>query len=384
MPSSPRVKTVLVVFGTRPELIKLAPVIQELVGSSLVRPVVVSSGQHTDLLPPLLQLFDLRVDHDLRLMTAAQTPTQFCARLLAALDPVLAAERPTAVVVQGDTTTALGAALAAFYQRIPVGHVEAGLRSGDAHNPFPEEMNRRLISRLATLHFAPTGRNRDTLLGEGVRPEHIVVTGNPIIDALHTVLERHALSPEVRGILAATAGYKRLLLTTHRRESFGAVLAGNLGALRDFVAAHDDVALLFPVHPNPEVRGPATEILGRQPRVHLLPPLNYGDFIGLLARAWLIVSDSGGVQEEAPSLDVPLLLLRKNTERPEAVECGCARLVGDDPRRLRSLVEEMYQGGAGPGQWRGRANPFGHGDSAKRIVAALMVFLGISVLARGQ
>jgi UDP-N-acetylglucosamine 2-epimerase (non-hydrolysing) len=379
----PCARTVLVVFGTRPEVIKLAPVIRALAEVSAIRLVTVSTGQHADLLPPLLTLFDLHVDHDLQLMTAGQTPTQFCARLLPALEQVLATERPNFVVVQGDTTTALGASLAAFYQQVPLGHVEAGLRTGDAYNPFPEEMNRRLISRLATLHFAPTVRNRDLLIDERIPKEQIVITGNPVVDAVRTVLQQHTLSAGLQELLAATAAFRRLVLTTHRRESFGSVLAGNLRVIREFVADHEDLVLLFPVHPNPCVRQAVADILAGQPRVHLLPPLPYGDFIGLLARAWLVVSDSGGVQEEVPSLGVPLVVLRTATERPEAIACGCARLAGDRPEQLQLLLEEEYQRRADRSCAVGGNNPFGNGDSGRRIVDAIREYLQIPATAAG-
>jgi UDP-N-acetylglucosamine 2-epimerase (non-hydrolysing) len=362
-------QTVLTSFGTRPEVIKLAPVLRELEALPPIRSVVVSSGQHADLAEPFIRLFDLRVDHDLRLMQPGQTPNQLCARVLAAVEPILVAEKPGLVLVQGDTTTALAGALAAFHQGIPVGHVEAGLRSGDPLSPYPEEMNRRLITRLASFHFAATARNRDTLLAEGVNADSVFLTGNPVVDALQTILARNTVSPGLAELLQATKGFRRLTLTTHRRESFGPVLAANLAALRDFVAAHEDVALIFPVHPNPQVRGPAGDVLGGQPRVHLLPPLDYCDFLGLLVRSWLIVSDSGGVQEEAPSLGVPLLVLRKNTERPEAVECGSARLVGDNPALLRALLEEAYRAPLG-GQKV--VNPFGQGESGKRIAREVL------------
>jgi len=375
-PEQPR--TVLTLFGTRPEVIKLAPVLRELDASPQVRSVVVSSGQHADLVGPFVRLFALRIDHDLGLMQPGQTPNQLCARVLTALDPVLAAEKPGLVLVQGDTTTALAGALAAFHRRIPVGHVEAGLRSGDPLSPYPEEMNRRLITRLATFHFAATPRNRDTLLAEGVNPNTVFLTGNPVVDALQTILTRNTVSAALRELLQTTEGFRRLTLTTHRRESFGPVLTANLAALRDFVAAHEDVVLLFPVHPNPQVRGPAADVLGGLPRVHLLPPLDYGDFLGLLARSWLIVSDSGGVQEEAPSLGVPLLVLRNNTERPEAIECGSARLAGDNPSHLRALLEEAYRATLGGHKV---VNPFGQGDSGKRIASAILQIFTDKIMA---
>ena len=367
MSRPPHTRTVLTVFGTRPEVIKLAPVLRAL-GETGLRSVVVSSGQHVDLVQPFVELFGLRIDHDLRLMRPGQTPSEVCARVLTALDPVLAGEQPDLVLVQGDTTTALAAALAAFHRRVPVGHVEAGLRSGDPLSPFPEEMNRRLISRLATLHFAATERNRATLLAEGVPAGRVFLTGNPVVDALQTLLARDAISPTLREVLRQTEGLRRIALTTHRRESFDGTLAANLAVLRDFVAGREDVTLVFPVHPNPQVRGPAGDVLGGLPRVHLLPPLDYCDFIGLLSRSWLIVSDSGGVQEEAPTLGVPLLVLRKNTERPEAVECGSARLA-DSPERLRALLDEAHRDRTGG---RRVENPFGRGDAGKRIVEAIV------------
>jgi UDP-N-acetylglucosamine 2-epimerase (non-hydrolysing) len=362
--------TILTLFGTRPEAIKLAPVLHALEAEPGFRSVVVSSGQHRDLLQPFVELFGLRVDHDLKLMQPGQTPSQVCARALTALDPILEQERPAAVLVQGDTTTALAGALAAFHRRIPVGHVEAGLRSGDPLNPFPEEMNRRLITRLATFHFAATARNRDTLLAEGVPAERVFLTGNPVVDALQTILAKNEVSGGLTQLLEQTAGQKRITLTTHRRESFGEVMGDNLKVLREFVAAHEDVALVFPVHPNPQVRCVAGDLLGGVARVHLLPPLDYPDFLGLMARSWLIVSDSGGVQEEAPTLGVPLVVLRKNTERPEAVECGAARLA-PTAESLRLALEGVYQDRGGATTPRPVPNPFGQGDSGARIVASL-------------
>src|SRR5207249_5226058 len=249
---------------------------------------------HTVLLYPFVRMFGIRVDHDLRIMEPNQTPNQVCARVLARLDLILDEERPDLILVQGDTTTAMAGALAGFHRRIPIGHVEAGLRSGTAYSPYPEEMNRRLITRLATYHFAATRRNRATLLSEGVPENTVFVTGNPVVDSLHTILERTEVSPVVESLLEATRGLKRMVLTTHRRESFGEVMAANLSVLRSFVARRTDVALLFPVHPNPAVAGPATAILSGRPRIHLIPPFGYADFIVLLSHAWLLVSVSGG------------------------------------------------------------------------------------------
>src|SRR5437879_5819886 len=364
-----REKKVLTVFGTRPEVIKLAPVIKELEAQrDAFRTVNVTSAQHTDLLYPFVRMFGIRVDHDLQIMEPNQTPNQVCARVLARLDLILDEERPDLILVQGDTTTAMAGALAGFHRRIPIGHVEAGLRSGNAYSPYPEEMNRRLITRLATYHFAATRRNRATLLSEGVPEDTVFVAGNPVVDSLHAMLERAGDSPVVARLLEATSGLKRIVLTTHRPESFGDGMAGNLGALRSFVASHPDVALLFPVHPNPDVVGPATAILSGHPRIHLIPPLGYEDFIVLLSRAWLVVSDSGGVQEEAPTLGKPVLILREHTERPEALEGDVPHPVAGAAGRLAAMLDEAYQDGAWIAQVRACDNPFGHGDSGQRIV----------------
>jgi UDP-N-acetylglucosamine 2-epimerase (non-hydrolysing) len=368
-------KKILTIFGTRPEIIKLAPIIQQLdaYGKSL-QTVNVTSAQHTDLLYPFVRLFGIRIDQDLQIMEPNQTPNQVCSRVLASLDPILAQERPDMILVQGDTTTAMSGALAGFHQRIPVAHVEAGLRTADAYNPYPEEMNRRIITRLATYHFAATSRNRDTLLSEGVPHGSIFVTGNPVLDSLKTILERSATTPVLEEVLKATKGLRRIIVTTHRRESFGEVMAENLRVLRSFIDHYEDIGLIFPVHPNPAVLGPATSILAGHPRIHLIQPLSYEHFIVLLSHAWLIVSDSGGIQEEAPTLGKPLLVLRKNTERPEAVESGVARLVGS-PERLGAMLEEVRQDGNWADEIRKVRNPFGQGDSGKRIAQLIAKLL---------
>lgn len=366
-----RLAPVIALFGTRPEVIKLAPVLRELASRpGAPRVINVASGQHGDLLYPFAELFGIRIDHDLRVMEPGQTPSEVCARVLTGFDAILARERPALLLVQGDTTTALAGALAAFHRRVPVAHVEAGLRSGDPGSPFPEEVNRRLITRLATWHFAATDRNRDTLVAEGVPAHDVFVTGNPIVDALQTFLAPARAGHELAALLEATRPFKRLVLTTHRRESFGARLSANLRALRGFVDRHADVVLLFPVHPNPAVRESAEAVFGGHERIRLLAPLSYPDFIGLLSSAWLIVSDSGGVQEEAPSLGRPLLVLRDNTERPEAVEHGIARLVTSPNALVRELEQALW-----PDSWAERvravANPFGRGDAGRRIVDVL-------------
>jgi UDP-N-acetylglucosamine 2-epimerase (non-hydrolysing) len=360
---------ILTLFGTRPEIIKLAPVIRELERRrDHFTTVNVTSAQHTDLLYPFIGLFRIRVDYDLGVMREGQTPSHVCSRVLELLDPILVDEHPDLILIQGDTTTALAGALAGFHRRIPVGHVEAGLRSGNDYSPYPEEMNRKLISRLAKYHFAATARNRDTLLAEKVPAENVFLTGNPVVDTLQSVVRRKTIPDDIQQLLENTAGYKRIVLTTHRRESLGNLMTQNLAVLSTFVNLHEDIVAIFPVHPNPNVMRAAEEILKGQPRIHLLPPLGYESFIMLLENSWLIVSDSGGVQEEAPSLHKPLLIIRENTERPEAVEAGVARLVGGCPEKLANMLEEIYRKGTWIEEVRKIENPFGRGDAGERIV----------------
>jgi UDP-N-acetylglucosamine 2-epimerase (non-hydrolysing) len=375
---------VLTLFGTRPEVVKLAPVVRHLESAGgAVQTLNVCSGQHEDLLRPFVRLFRIRVDHDLKVMAPDQSPSAVCSRVLQSLDGLLERERPDLMLVQGDTTTAMAGALAGFHRGVPVGHVEAGLRSGDVSSPYPEEMNRRLITRLATYHFAATPRNRRTLVAEGVDESRVFVTGNPVVDAVSSVVAEAVPGPTVDAALASTEGLRRIVLTTHRRESFGAAMTGNMRVLRRFVDAHEDAALVFPVHPNPVVVKAASSLLDAHPRIHLMPPLGYEDFLVLLSRAFLAVSDSGGVQEEAPTLGKPLLVLRENTERPEALECGIARLVGGRPERLAALLEEAWR----PGSWAERAerteNPFGKGDSGRRIAEIVSGLLGPCAAASG-
>ena len=376
---------VLTLFGTRPELIKLAPVIlqlERLHGS--IRTVNVASGQHEDLLDPLVELFGIRVDANLRAMRFDQTPDALRQRILSALEPIVDRERPDLVLVQGDTETALAGALIGYRRGIPVGHVEAGLRSGTLSSPYPEEMNRRSITRLATYHFAATSRNRDLLLSEGVAARRIFVTGNPLVDSLLRFLHRPAHGSPVNSLLRKTAGLRRIVLTTHRRESFGKALAGNLRVLCRFVREHPDVALIFPVHPNPNVKAAAEEICTGHDRVILIEPLDYGNFVDLLSNAWLIVSDSGGIQEEAPSLGKPLLILRENTERPECIDAGVARLVGGRPETLSAMLEEAYRKGSWAEGVGKMANPFGDGCSGQRIAACVAALLGADATSKGR
>ncbi len=357
---------ILVLFGTRPEAIKLAPIIHEL-KKKFIQTIIVSSSQHKELLKPFLKMLEIETDFDLRVMKKDQTLSQVCSRVIAKLDVVLAAEKPDLILVQGDTTTALAGALAAFNHKIPVGHVEAGLRSGNLHSPFPEEMNRRLISQIASFHFAATESNRKNLLNEQIPTDKIFITGNTVVDTLHFILKKLTPGKKINELIEATTDQKRILLTTHRRESFGEAMSGNLKVLRDFVERRKDVCLIFPVHPNPNVRAVTEEILAGHQRIYLLEPLDYTDFVALMKASWLIVSDSGGIQEEAPSLGKPLFVLRENTERPEAIRSGVAKLVGGNPRTLKLMLEENYSVQTWIKSVGEVSNPFGDGKSAKRI-----------------
>jgi UDP-N-acetylglucosamine 2-epimerase (non-hydrolysing) len=358
-------KKVCILFGTRPEIIKLAPVIKAVDAADGLSAVPVSSSQHTDLLRPMLELFEVEVAHDLAIMQPGQTLNGIASRVIAGLETLFARENFSAVVVQGDTTTAMAGAIAAFNQRIPVVHVEAGLRSGNVNSPFPEEMNRQVIGRIASLHCAATESNAAALIAEGIDRARVHVTGNPVIDALESL---DSDNPE-------TGRPHRIVLTTHRRESFGEAMNANLQVLRKFVEADESRELIFPVHPNPAVRAAAEAAFGTHPRIQLIAPQPYPEFIRLLRSAWLIVSDSGGIQEEAPSLGKPVLVLRANTERTEAVDAGWSRLTGNDPAVLQQMLSETNDAGEWPGITRQPDNPFGDGQAATRIAASISSLL---------
>ena len=361
-------KKVLILFGTRPEVIKFAPILHELKKKSLrIHTVNVASAQHAHFLSPLALFFNLQIDYTLHSMAQFPSPLATCRRIIRCLHPILAHEKPDLILVQGDTTTALAGAIAGAQHQIPVGHVEAGLRTGDLTSPFPEEANRRVIGRLATYHFAPTDSNRQSLLREGVHPDKIFVTGNPGVDALLSVLRSATPTAPLRDLLQATANTKRLVLTAHRRENLGPRLEACFAALRRFVETHADVTIIFPVHPNPGVIKAAKLLCGHQ-RIHLVKPLSYPDFVHLMHQSWLIISDSGGIQEEVPSLGQRLLILRNNTERPEAVACGAAQLVGTSPKSLTSTLEDLWLHGPTTVSQLTRFNPFGQGDSGIQIV----------------
>lgn len=359
----------LTLFGTRPEAVKLAPVIRELKRRKIEN-IVVSSGQHKDLLAPFLKFFDIKPDCDLSVMTKNQTPTKVLAKILPKLEAVFEKENPSNVIVQGDTITTLAGAIAGFNRKINVAHVEAGMRSGNLQNPFPEEINRRLVSQTAAFHFCATEGNRRNLLVENINPERIFVTGNTVIDSLKYVLKNLKTSKKAKKILTQTKGLKRIVLTTHRRESFGSKMTRNLLDLKEFIGRHKDVCLIFPVHPNPAVKSAAEKIFSEEKNIFLTEPLDYLDFISLLKSAWLIVSDSGGIQEESPTLGKPLFILRENTERPEAVTAGIAKLIGQNS--LLEILEENYADQSWINSVKKNVNPFGDGKSAKEIVRILV------------
>lgn len=364
--------SVLVVLGTRPEAIKLAPVILELRRRGLPHRVL-TTGQHRELTLGALAMFGIVPDLDLAIMRPGQTPSQVAAAVLAGLEPVLAAAPPDWMLIQGDTTTVLAAAIAAHYARIRVAHVEAGLRSHDRAHPFPEEFNRVLVSHAANLHLAPTALSREHLLREGIADWRIAVTGNPVVDALQLILARPT-PPEAGALLDALPPGRRLILvTTHRRESFGAPLEGTCAALQQ-LAARPDVSILLPLHPNPAVRETLLARLGGQEAIHLCEALDYAALLSVMQQSHLVLTDSGGIQEEAPSLGKPVLVLRERTERPEGLTAGCARLVGTDPARIVAAVSELLDDPLAYAAMAQAQSPYGDGRAAGRIVDALTDF----------
>jgi len=349
----------------------MAPVVQALQSSpTRFESVVCVSAQHRAMLDQVLEVFDLRADYDLDLMTAGQSPPEVVARVLERLPPLLRQIRPDVLLVQGDTMTSFAAAFAAYLERIPSGHVEAGLRTGDRYQPFPEEMNRMLTTRLASIHFAPTALARATLLKEGVPQADIHLTGNTVIDALlQTVRPDYCFrSPQ----LASLDPRRRLMLvTTHRRESFGAPLRSTCAAIRELAGRFPDLQFVLPVHPNPQVKETVERLLCDLPGMYLIPPVDYVEFVHLMNRAYLLLTDSGGVQEEAPSLGKPVLVLREVTERPEGVAAGTAVVVGTDQERIVSVASELLTSRDAYQRMANAVNPYGDGKASGRIVKAL-------------
>ena len=363
---------VMSVFGTRPEAVKMAPLVKELEKHSEIESIVCVTAQHREMLDQVLELFDIKPDYDLDIMKDRQTLTGITTRVLEGMEKVLDEAKPDIVLVHGDTTTSFVAALAAFYKQIKVGHVEAGLRTFNKYEPFPEEMNRKLTGSLADLHFSPTPLAKENLLAERVSEEHIYVTGNTVIDAIkHTVEEKYHFTVEELNDINY-AGRKVITMTAHRRENLGEPLHNICEAVKQIVLENDDVEVVYAVHKNPAVREVAFEILGDLERVHLVEPLDLKDMHNLMKRSYLVLTDSGGLQEEVPSLGKPVLVLRNVTERPEGIEAGTLKLAGIEKETIYNLTKELLTNEAIYNQMAQAKNPFGDGHASERIIEALL------------
>lgn len=367
----------MVVYGTRPEAIKMAPLIRAIENHPALHAVVAVTGQHREMLDQVNDLFGIVPEHDLDLMVHGASLADLASRALVATDRLIGEVRPDAVVVQGDTSTAFVAALAAFYHHVPVIHLEAGLRSGDINSPFPEEANRRLTAPLAALHLAPTANSRANLERENVDPGMIATTGNTVIDALYAAVETQAVftDPEVESMVAG--GDPFVLVTAHRRESWGEPMRAAMSGLRDAARDEPSVRWMLPMHRNPRVREVVEEILGAEPNVHLTEPLSYHEFCHAMRASRLLLTDSGGVQEEAPSFGKPVLVMRDNTERPEAVEAGTVRLVGTDRDTVHKALVGLLRDANQYAAMASAVNPYGDGRAADRCVAAIAHMFGV-------
>lgn len=368
---------VMTVFGTRPEAIKMAPVVLELNKyPEYITPVVAVTAQHREMLDQVLNLFDIKPDHDLNIMAQGQTLFDITTKAMQGLNSVLTEEKPDIVLVHGDTTTTFAGALTAFYHQIAVGHVEAGLRTHDKYSPYPEEMNRKLTGSLADLHFAPTVTSSQNLYQENIEKKAVFITGNTVIDALLATVDDNY---QFENDLLKNIDYKNkkiVLVTTHRRENLGEPMRHVYQALRSLVEEFDDVEIIFPVHKNPKVRSVVDSELGNLSQVHLIDPLDYEPFANLLARSYLILTDSGGIQEEAPALGKPVLVLRDNTERPEAVEAGTVKLIGTDKERVYQEAKLLLTDINEYQQMANACNPYGDGKASERIVKAILYKYG--------
>jgi UDP-N-acetylglucosamine 2-epimerase (non-hydrolysing) len=370
-------RRVMAIFGTRPEAIKVAPVLAALERSQDLEPVVVVTGQHREMLAQVLELFRIEPHHDLDLCKPGQTLTSITTKALHGLEPLFAAERPDAVLVQGDTTTTFVGGLAAFYQQIPVFHLEAGLRTNNLLSPYPEEANRQLTSRIAALHLAPTLGNKANLVAEGIDPASIVVTGNTVVDALLQAVE---LSTDYGDPALADLDSdprRVILVTAHRRESWGEGHAAIARALAEIASTEPDVLVVFPIHRNPVVRDAIVPVLGHLPNVRIVEPLAYGGLVKLMRRADVILTDSGGIQEEGPSLGKPVLVLRDTTERPEAVVAGTVRLVGTEESNIVGATRTLLHDENAYCEMANAVNPYGDGRAAERSLAAMAHYFGL-------
>ncbi|XAS71234.1 UDP-N-acetylglucosamine 2-epimerase (non-hydrolyzing) [Micrococcaceae bacterium Sec5.1] len=369
--------SIMPIFGTRPEAIKMAPIVHALHESEEFDCIVTVTGQHREMLDQVNDLFGITPDHDLDILQPGQSLTDIMTRTMTGLDKLFSANKPDAVIVQGDTTTSTAGAIAAFYHGIPVIHVEAGLRSGNLLSPFPEEANRKITSQITTLHLAPTTTSRANLLAEGVSAEDIVVTGNSVIDALFTTVDKQIPFTDPQLEELAASGRKILLVTTHRRENQGDAMRGVGRALARIADAEPDLVIVLPAHKNPVVREAVLPALEGKPNVVVTEPLAYGEFTRMLSLAHIVLTDSGGVQEEAPSLGKPVLVMRENTERPEAVEAGTVTLIGTDEERIVSQVDRLLNDADHFDAMANAVNPYGDGRASERTVAAIAQLLGV-------
>lgn len=369
--------TVLTVFGTRPEAIKVAPLVRAIESSEVLRSRTLVTAQHREMLDQVNELFGIVPDIDLNIMAKGQKLNGIASRVIGELDSVLEAERPDAVLVQGDTTTVMGAAIAAFNRRIPVIHLEAGLRSGDLSSPFPEEANRKLTSQISALHLAPTPRSRANLVAEGIAPSDIVVTGNTVIDALYIAVDMNVTPAEGAVADYVAADRPKLLVTTHRRENLGSAMEKIGDALAALAETRPDLMILLPAHRNPLVREAVLPRVRHFDNVLVTEPLSYGEFTTVMAASDIVLTDSGGIQEEAPSLGKPVLVMRDNTERPEAVEAGSVSLIGTNTKRIVGEISILLDDANAYGSMAKAINPYGDGKAAARSVAAIEELFGM-------
>ena len=362
---------VMSVFGTRPEAIKMAPLVKKLNADPDIESVLCVTAQHREMLDQVLELFELKPDYDLNIMKPNQTLAMITANVLTGMEDVLIKERPDIVLVHGDTSTTFSAALAAFYQKIPVGHVEAGLRTYDMYSPFPEEVNRVLTGHMASIHFAPTERNRSNLMKEGIPEDRIAITGNTVVDALLEVAGK-PYEFEDETLKNIDFENKRVIaVTCHRRENLGEYMVHIFSAIREIAEEFDDVEVVYPVHLNPKVRATANEILSGCENVHLIDPLSYQPFVNLMAKSYFIITDSGGMQEEAPSLGKPVLVVRRETERPEALAAGTVKLAGVEQATIAAMARELLTDKSAYDAMAHAENPYGDGHACEKIIEAL-------------
>jgi UDP-N-acetylglucosamine 2-epimerase (non-hydrolysing) len=366
---------IALIFGTRPETIKFVPILHELNNyKKRIKPIIIVTAQHREMLDQLLHNFNINPDYDLNIMKQSQTLSQTTINTISKLEPILSHEKPDLILVQGDTTTTFAASLSAFYQKIPVGHIEAGLRTFNKYEPYPEEMNRSLTTLLSTIHFAPTQNAKKNLLHLGVNKKNIFVNGNTVIDTLFLVLKQKY---DVQIDISNYNSKNILLVTAHRRENFGSPLKNICNALSDIVKRNSQIEIIYPVHKNPHVRETVFNLLSGKERIHLIDPLDYIDFVNLMAKSYLILTDSGGIQEEAPSLGKPVLVLRNITERPEAVEKGTVKIVGTNRKKIVESTEALIKNKSLYNKMAKAINPYGDGKASNRIVKVLLYYLGL-------